>query len=106
MKHLSILPALRQDPFFRVLMGTGQSQVAVLVLQPGQKTGGLQGSDHPQSDQVVYVLEGKGEAQVRSQTTPLQPGDVLIIEAGEPHELRCTGEIPLRTLNVYAPPAY
>ena len=76
------------------------------MLGPGEKTGGLHASDHPQSDQVVYVVSGNGEATVRDQTAPLAPGDVLIIEAGDPHELRCTGDEPLRTLNVYAPAAY
>ena len=36
----------------------------------------------------------------------LSPGDLLLIEAGEPHEIRAGGEHRLVTLNVYAPPAY
>ena len=37
---------------------------------------------------------------------PLQAGSLLVIEHGEAHEIRCTGEEPLRTVNFYSPPAY
>ena len=106
MKPLNVAPALAEDSLFRIVAGTGKSQVGILVLGPGEGTGGLHASDHPESDQVVYVISGHGEATVRDQTAPLAPGDVLIIDAGDPHELRCTGDEPLRTLNVYAPPTY
>ena len=106
MRPVNVAPFLAEDSLFRIVAGTAQSQVGILVLGPGEKTGGLHASDHPQSDQVVYIVSGNGEATVRDQTAPLAPGDVLIIEAGDPHELRCTGNEPLRTLNVYAPAAY
>jgi len=31
---------------------------------------------------------------------------LLVIERGETHEIRCTGDAPLRTVNFYSPPAY
>ena len=37
---------------------------------------------------------------------PLKAGTLLLIERGDTHEIRNTGEGPLQTLNVYAPPAY
>jgi mannose-6-phosphate isomerase-like protein (cupin superfamily) len=36
----------------------------------------------------------------------LGAGTLLLIERGEEHEIRNTGKEPLRTLNVYVPPAY
>jgi mannose-6-phosphate isomerase-like protein (cupin superfamily) len=36
----------------------------------------------------------------------LRAGTLLLIERGERHEIRNTGRAPLRTLNVYVPPAY
>ena len=106
MKPLNVTPILAEDSLFRIVAGTAQSQVGILILGPGEKTGGLKASDHPEADQVVYVVSGHGEATVRDETAPLAPGDVLIIDAGDPHELRCTGDEPLRTFNVYAPAAY
>lgn len=37
---------------------------------------------------------------------PLTASTLMLIEAGERHEIRNTGGAPLRTLNFYAPPAY
>jgi mannose-6-phosphate isomerase-like protein (cupin superfamily) len=37
---------------------------------------------------------------------PLKAGSLLVIEHGETHEIRCTGDDPLRTINFYSPPAY
>jgi mannose-6-phosphate isomerase-like protein (cupin superfamily) len=36
----------------------------------------------------------------------LKPGGVVLIEAGDRHEIRNTGRSLLKTLSVYAPPAY
>jgi mannose-6-phosphate isomerase-like protein (cupin superfamily) len=105
-KVQNVSPVLAEDSIFRIVAETPKSQVGILILDPGEKTGGLHASDHPDSDQVVYVVSGKGEATVRDESAPLAPGDVLIIDAGDPHELRCTGDEPLRTFNVYAPAAY
>src|SRR5262249_1938686 len=37
---------------------------------------------------------------------PLKAGTLLLIARGDRHEIRNTGEGPLRTLNLYIPPAY
>jgi mannose-6-phosphate isomerase-like protein (cupin superfamily) len=37
---------------------------------------------------------------------PLKAGALLLIQRGDTHEIRNTGKEPLRTLNVYIPPAY
>jgi oxalate decarboxylase/phosphoglucose isomerase-like protein (cupin superfamily) len=34
------------------------------------------------------------------------PGALSLIEHGDPHEIRNSGRAPLRTLNLYSPPAY
>lgn len=36
----------------------------------------------------------------------LRPGSLLLIERGERHEIRATGDAPLKTVNFYSPPAY
>jgi mannose-6-phosphate isomerase-like protein (cupin superfamily) len=93
------------DEEFAVLQTTERSQVAVMVLQPGAVSGEY-GNEHPESDQILHCVSGEGSALVDGEEVALQPGDTLVISAGEPHQIRCTGERPLRTLNVYSPPAY
>jgi len=91
--------------FFRVVAGTPRSQAATLVLKPGQATGG-EDNVHAAADQWLYVIAGRGEATVERRTVGLEHGHLLLIEAGEHHEIRNTGEEPLVTVNVYAPPEY
>jgi mannose-6-phosphate isomerase-like protein (cupin superfamily) len=52
------------------------------------------------------VLSGAGHATVEEETGELTPGTLLLIEAGETHEVASHGDAPLKTLNLYAPPAY
>jgi len=54
----------------------------------------------------VLVLSGTGTAIVDGAEHDLRPGTLLLIESGEPHELRSGPDEPLATLNIYAPPEY
>lgn len=90
---------------FEVLFGTPRSQAATMVLAPGETTGGPD-NRHEHSDQWLYVLAGRGRATVNGQRIELEAGSLLLIEADEAHEIECSGDAPLETLNVYAPPAY
>jgi mannose-6-phosphate isomerase-like protein (cupin superfamily) len=90
---------------FRVLTGSARSQVATMVIPAGGSTGGPD-NKHSRSDQWLYVLSGKGEATVNGERIEFSAGTLLLIEAGETHEIRNPGDEPLETLNIYAPPAY
>ncbi len=91
--------------FFEVVAGTSRSQAATMVLKPGQSTGG-DDNVHEDADQWLYVIAGRGEATVERRTVPIETGHLLLIEAGEHHEIRNTAAAPLVTINVYAPPEY
>ena len=95
------------DPknFFKVLESTERSQAAEMVLAPGKSTGGPS-NKHPDSDQWLYIIEGKGKATIEDRTVKFSSGDLVLIEAGENHEIKNTGEIDLKTFNIYAPKAY
>lgn len=91
--------------FFRIVAGTERSQAATMTLEPGGSTGGPANS-HPDSDQWLYVRAGQGEAVVEGSTHEVGAGDLLLIEAGETHEIRADANAALETVNVYAPPDY
>jgi len=95
----------RRNGEFEVLTQTARCQLASMVLQPGESSGEY-GNEHPQSDQIMVVVEGKAIALVEGEETRLTEDDVIVIEAGEKHQIRCDGDIALRTLNFYSPPAY
>jgi mannose-6-phosphate isomerase-like protein (cupin superfamily) len=89
---------------FEVLHATGASQAAMMTLAPGETTGEAGQNEHPWAEQWLYVLQGEGE--VNPGRKRLEPGALLLIEKGEPHQIKNTGTMPLVTFNVYAPPAY
>jgi len=96
---------LAPDSGFTVVAGTTRSQAATMVLAAGTSTGGS-ANRHASADQWLYVLSGSGSATVAGDDVPLSAGVLLLIEAGETHEIRNEADEPRRTLNVYAPPAY
>lgn len=96
---------LRFGKGFRIPLGNQHSQVAELVMAPGDVEGGPNNC-HRGSDQWLFVVSGNGIAIVNGKRYTLRPGTILLIERGEMHEIRCTGEESLRSVNVYLPPAY
>src|SRR5262249_51187268 len=90
---------------FRVVMGDEHSQAAQMTLAPGDVEGGPD-NRHRGADQWLYVESGTGVAVVEGQRIELRQGTLVLIARGERHEVRNTGTSPLRTLNIYVPPAY
>jgi len=76
-----------------------------MILAPGQTEGGSDNC-HRGSDQWLYVVSGTGRAIVKGKRYLLEAGTLLLSEQGETHEITNTGRRPLRTLNIYVPPAY
>ena len=96
---------LRFGRGFRVAFSNTRAQAAEMVIAPGGVEGGPDNRHHG-ADQWLFVISGSGYARIESRRVELTGGSLLLIEKGERHEIRNTGIAPLRTLNVYVPPAY
>ncbi len=81
--------------------GSRNFSVAEAVLEPEQRT---RRHTHAESDEVYYVLSGKGEVGVGENSFPVEPASCLLIPAGEPHWAVARGDGPLRILCLCAPP--
>lgn len=95
---------------FRVAFDVRDVQAAEMVIPPGGGEGGPDNRHHG-ADQWLFVVDGRGEALVgcdgdKRRRVELAPGTLLVIERGERHEVRNTGNAPLKTLNFYYPPAF
>lgn len=90
---------------FRVVMADEHSQAAQMTLAPGEAEGGPD-NRHRGTDQWLFVVSGTGVAVVNGERVELREGTLLLIQRGDHHEIRNTGGTPLKTLNVYVPPAY
>jgi mannose-6-phosphate isomerase-like protein (cupin superfamily) len=103
MKVFSV--AGRLQPDFKVLGGTDLSEAATMVI-PSHEAAGGGDTFHEASDQWILILAGTGTAVVERREIKLTRGTLLLVEAGETHEVRNTGTAPLEMLTFYAPPAY
>lgn len=96
---------LRFGKGFRVAMSNARAQAAEMVIPPGEAEGDPE-NRHRGADQWLYVVSGTGSALVNGKRYALSPGTLMLIEHGDKHEIKNTGQELLRTLNVYVPPAY
>ena len=96
---------LRFGSGFQVVLGNDHSQAAQMTLEPGAREGGPD-NRHRGADQWLYIVSGTGVAIVAGERIALKAGTLVLIGRGETHEIRNTGRTPLRTLNIYVPPAY
>jgi len=72
-----------------------------VVLLPGQ---GHVRHNHPDSDEILYILAGRGEQMVDDeQAFPVGPGQAVFIPKGAFHSTVNTGWEPLAILAIYAP---
>ena len=72
-----------------------------VVLLPGM---GHDRHNHPDSDEILYILSGHGEQMVDDESTfPVGPGQTVFIPKGAFHATVNTGWEPLVLLAIYAP---
>lgn len=96
---------LRFAKGFNVALSNRRAQLATMVLSPGDTEGGPD-NRHRGADQWMFVVSGTGTATTGSRRHRLRPGTLVLIERGTTHRIENTGQTPLKTLNVYVPPAY
>jgi oxalate decarboxylase/phosphoglucose isomerase-like protein (cupin superfamily) len=72
-----------------------------VVLLPGK---GHDRHNHPESEEILYVLSGEGEQMVDdSEPFPVGPGDTIYVPTAVFHSTRNTGWAPMRLLALYNP---
>jgi oxalate decarboxylase/phosphoglucose isomerase-like protein (cupin superfamily) len=72
-----------------------------VVLQPGR---GHDRHNHPESEEILYVLSGEGEQMIDDgDPFPVKPGDTIYVPTGVFHSTRNTGWEPMRLLALYNP---
>lgn len=91
--------------YFTVLQTAERTQTAMMTLQPGQTSGSMQ-NEHPRSEQVVLLLEGRLTAEIGKERTSFEAGEVLIVPLGVDHRFVNDSDAAAVTFNVYGPPAY
>ena len=81
--------------------GAEQITLGLTVLNPGKAH---ERHNHPDAEEVIYVLSGQGEQMIADEPpVPIGPGATIQIPQGVYHATRNTGWEPLRLLIIYSP---
>ena len=89
---------------FRRVLYTGRHiQLVLMSLEPGEEIGE---EVHESTDQFFRVEEGRGETVIDGRASPIGSGMALLIPAGARHNIRNTGQKPLKVYTLYAPPQH
>ncbi len=102
--HADLKKLAKENKAFRRVIETGKN--LQLVLMSVDRHESLGEEVHPITDQVFYVVDGKGEAVLDGRTQHLDERDVVFVPAGVKHDLRNTGKEPLKLFTLYAPPMH
>lgn len=92
--------AAEGNQFFRQVLFTGEhSQLVLMSLQPGEEIG----TEVHDVDQLLYAVEGDGEAILDGTAYELDEGGVVCVPAGVEHNIVNSGDEALKLFTVYAP---
>ena len=102
--QVDIMAAARTNDSFRREVVTGShEQVVLMTIPPGSEIGE---EVHPDTDQVLVIVDGTAEAILDGGRSALGAGDLVLVRAGTQHNVVNTGDRPLRLFTVYAPPEH
>ena len=87
--------------FRQVLYTAKKMQLVVMALERGGEIGE---EVHSDVDQFFRVETGKGEISIDGAVSKIKTGTVMIVPAGSRHNIKNTGDKPLKLYTVYAPP--
>jgi mannose-6-phosphate isomerase-like protein (cupin superfamily) len=62
----------------------------------------LTDQQHPDVDEMIYVVAGNGVLRIRNQDTRLEPGFFALVPRSISHSLRRAGRNPLIVVSVFA----
>jgi mannose-6-phosphate isomerase-like protein (cupin superfamily) len=95
--------ARRSEEFRRVLLTGKNMQVVVMTIPPGEEIGE---ETHEHGDQMLFFVDGRGDAVLEGETTPVEAGHLVFVPAGTLHNFVNSGDEPLRIVTAYAPPEH
>lgn len=91
------------EDFRRVLYTGHNLQLVLMTLPPGCDIGE---EVHPDRDQFFRFEEGNGIVDIDGVENHVEDDFAVIVPAGARHNVRNTGNQPLRLYTIYAPPEH
>lgn len=91
------------DDFRRVLYTGNHLQLVLMTLQPGEEIGA---EVHGDRHQFFRIEEGEGAVDIDGVANAVSDNFAVIVFAGARHNVRSTGDRPLRLYTIYGPPEH
>ena len=89
---------------FRRVLYTGKNlQLVLMAIAPGEDIGE---EVHPDRDQFFRIEKGKGEVTIDGRRTQIEADTAILVPAGARHNVRNTGDEPLKLYTLYGPPEH
>jgi mannose-6-phosphate isomerase-like protein (cupin superfamily) len=103
--HTNIRSLAEYNTNFRQVVYTGENSQLVLMSIPPKKEIGSE--VHPETDQILFFVAGKGEAIINGDIRPIEEGDAVFVPAGTLHNFRnVDADDDLKLYTVYSPPKH
>ena len=81
--------------------GFGTENVLIVL---NECTPGMAGNPHTHEfDQIAYIESGRGTYHIGEVAHPIEPGSILLIPAGEVHEIVPEGDEVVRNIDIFTP---
>lgn len=95
---------VRENNNFRKVIFTGKhSQLVLMSIAPGEEIGE---EIHSHTDQILFLVEGEGQAILEGESSDFKKKDVVFVPAGTKHNFVNTGNEALKLYTVYSPPEH
>ncbi|SNW62004.1 Mannose-6-phosphate isomerase (Cupin domain) [Orpheovirus IHUMI-LCC2] len=100
MASYDIVQSLMDDTAFRrVISTTSTLQITTMVIDIGGEIGW---EIHPNTDQMIYVIEGTALGMIGDNDFNLYTGSMLVIPRGSNHNVTNVGNNVLKLMSVYS----
>ena len=102
--HFTIATTAQESADFRRVLWTGDHTQLVIMTIPVD--GEIGEETHPDTDQILTIVSGTGEARVSGASRQIAQGELVVVPAGHVHNVVNTGPNPLVLYTVYGPPEH
>ena len=91
-----------ENTYFRQVLETGKNtQIVVMSIPPDGEIGE---ETHPNTDQVLYFVQGEGKAILDGVEQNVKKDDIVLVKQGTKHNFINTGSVDLKIITAYSPP--
>lgn len=100
----NFIEKIEDNSDYRRVVFTGlHSQLVMMKIAVGEDIGE---EIHATIDQMLFIVDGEGEAVIGNTSYHIKENDAIIIPAGLKHNIRNTGKDTLKLFTVYSPPEH